>query len=74
MNAARLDTLGVGGLCASKTDITLCDQPREYRKGGNILIQGRRVEFVHRIISGVMQVEIITPVLVQSKSRYSCSD
>ena len=53
-----------------KAHIAVCDEPGEHGERRHILIKRRRVELVHRIISGVMQIKIVAAVLMQPERRH----
>ena len=54
--------------------ITVGNQPSKNRKCGYILIQSGGVEFIHRIISRVVQVKVIATILMQTQRGYPCGN
>ena len=57
-----------------KAHITVCDEPGEHGERCHILIKGRLIELIDRIISGVMQVKIVAAVLMQPERRHPGRD
>mgnify|MGYP004260683941 FL=1 len=48
-----------------ETHLTVGHEPGENGKGRHVLIQRRSIELVHRIVSRVMQIKVITTILMQ---------